>query len=84
MRPDAASTIMRPVGVGFTSRGPIGVEGLTMTAGRPLVAHQRRHRFLGEEFRALVGADHVGERARRRLVGGAAVVREAQVATLLV
>ena len=25
--------MMRPVGVGFTSRGPIGVEGLTITAG---------------------------------------------------
>ncbi len=35
--PDAASTMIRPVGVGFTSRGPIGVEGLTMTAGKPSV-----------------------------------------------
>ena len=33
IRPLAASTMMRPVGVGFTSRGPIGVEGLTITAG---------------------------------------------------
>ena len=29
----AASTMTRPVGVGRTSRGPIGVEGLTMTTG---------------------------------------------------
>ena len=35
MRPLAASTMMRPVGVGFTSHGPIGVEGLTITAGKP-------------------------------------------------
>ena len=34
----AASTTMRPVGVGLTSRGPIGVEGLTMTTGRPSAA----------------------------------------------
>jgi hypothetical protein len=33
--PDAASTMTRPVGVGFTSRGPIGVDGLTMIAGKP-------------------------------------------------
>ena len=31
--PAAASTMIRPVGVGRTSPGPIGVEGLTMTAG---------------------------------------------------
>ena len=33
MRPLAASTMIRPVGVGLMSRGPIGVDGLTMTAG---------------------------------------------------
>ena len=33
MRPRAASTMIRPVGVGRTSPGPIGVDGLTMTAG---------------------------------------------------
>ena len=27
--------MIRPVGVGRPSRGPIGVEGLTITAGRP-------------------------------------------------
>ena len=31
--PVAASTMMRPVGVGLTSRGPIGVDGLTIMAG---------------------------------------------------
>ena len=41
----AASTMMRPVGVGLMSRGPIGVEGLTITAGRPwsaIIASTRR------------------------------------------
>ena len=38
IRPLAASTMIRPVGVGRASRGPIGVEGLTMTAGRPCSA----------------------------------------------
>ena len=45
MRPDAASTMMRPVGVGRTSRGPIGVDGLTITAGSPsrwIIASTRR------------------------------------------
>ncbi len=41
MRPEAASTITRPVGVGFTSRGPTGAEGLTMTAGSPAPASSR-------------------------------------------
>jgi hypothetical protein len=34
--------MMRPVGVGFTSPGPIGVEGLTITAGRPRVRTRSR------------------------------------------
>ena len=34
MRPAAASMMIRPVGVGRTSPGPIGVDGLTMTAGK--------------------------------------------------
>ena len=38
MRPVAASTMIRPVGVGLTSRGPIGVEGLTITTGSPVSA----------------------------------------------
>ncbi len=33
--PSAASWMIRPVGVGFTSRGPMGVEGFTITAGNP-------------------------------------------------
>src|SRR5450830_419910 len=35
MRPLTASIMILPVGVGRTSPGPIGVEGLTMTAARP-------------------------------------------------
>ena len=35
MRPVAKSTMIRPVGVGLMSRGPMGAEGLTMTAGTP-------------------------------------------------
>ena len=30
-----------PVGVGFTSPGPIGVDGLTITTGTPVVAMPR-------------------------------------------
>ena len=33
--------MIRPVGVGRRSRGPIGVEGLTMTAGSPASATSR-------------------------------------------
>ena len=45
MRPDAAARIIRPVGVGRMSRGPIGVDGFTMTAGsalRAIIASTRR------------------------------------------
>src|SRR5208283_1021792 len=34
------STIVFPVGVGFVSWGPIGVEGYTMTAGTPLAMNE--------------------------------------------
>ena len=33
--------MMRPVGVGLMSRGPMGVEGATITAGRPSSAISR-------------------------------------------
>ena len=62
--PFAASTMIRPVGVGFTSRGPIGVEGLTITAGRPR-ARSSLDQPLGYDLGALVGADaFVGHRRR--------------------
>ena len=65
--------------------GPIGVEGLTITAGRPRVSTQLAHDLLGQEFRALIGADHVVERARRGLVGdGVPSPMMPSVATLLV
>ena len=41
MRPVAASTMMRPVGVGLTSRGPMGVDGATSTAGSFSVSIRR-------------------------------------------
>ncbi len=37
--PRRKSTIIWPVGVGFTSHGPSGAEGLTMTIGAPRPAH---------------------------------------------
>src|SRR5260370_197971 len=42
MRPRAASTIIRPVGGGFASPGPTGVDGFTITAGRPSGSPRRR------------------------------------------
>src|ERR1043165_8831650 len=41
MRPVAAAMMIRPVGVGRTSKGPIVVAGLTMTAGSPCAAISR-------------------------------------------
>src|SRR2546422_635801 len=38
MRPRMKSTIIWPVGVGFTSQGPMGADGLTMTTGSPRAA----------------------------------------------
>ena len=69
---------MRPVGVGLMSRGPTGVDGLTITAGKLALAHELPHHLLGQEFGALVMADHVREAARRRFIGRAAVVVPAQ------
>ena len=69
MRPDAASTMMRPVGVGLMSRGPIGVEGLTITAGRPS-PHQALDDTFGRYFAALVGADRLGFGQAARFVSG--------------
>ena len=62
---DAASMMMRPVGVGRTSRGPIGVEGLTITAGKPLRATISATDVLGDDLAALVGADRRRRRQRR-------------------
>ena len=41
MRPEAASMIIRPVGVGLTSPGPKGAVGFTMTTGNPSSATKR-------------------------------------------
>ncbi len=67
MRPAAASSTILPVGVGLMSRGPIGVDGLTITGGHPFVADQPAHLLLGEVFGALVHADHRGFVDRRVL-----------------
>ena len=64
--------MMRPVGVGFTSRGPIGVEGLTITAGSPVARDHLGDEILGDDLAALVGADRFGVRQVPGLVGEAA------------
>ena len=68
MRPVAASTIIRPVGVGLMSRGPIGVEGATITAGSPCSAHQAFDFTFGHQLGALVGADHALRRVARGFI----------------
>ena len=72
MRPAAVSAIILPVGVGLMSRGPTGALGFTITIGSPSCA-RREHGLLGQVFGALVGADHLVQRVRRRLVGRGAV-----------
>ena len=49
--------MIRPVGVGFTSRGPIGVDGLTMTAGQSVARDHRFDQALCGDLAALIGAD---------------------------
>ena len=39
--PRRKSTIIWPVGVGFTSHGPTGADGFTMTTGAPRAANSR-------------------------------------------
>ena len=68
MRPVAASTMMRPVGVGLMSRGPIGVDGATITAGKPFVRDHALDFALGHQLAALVGADHALRRVARGFV----------------
>ena len=75
--------MMRPVGVGRTSRGPIGVEGLTITAGRFRAATISVDQLLGHDLAALVGADRVVGRQRAGLVGRPPS-RRSKVATELV
>ena len=78
MRPAAASSRMRPVGVGLTSRGPIGVEGLTVTTGNAELRGALAHGLLGQELRALVVADHVVDGHGRVLVGRRAILVDAE------
>ena len=48
---------MRPVGVGLTSRGPIGVDGLTITAGNPAFFDHALDHSLRHDLALLVCAD---------------------------
>src|SRR5438067_493162 len=52
-RPRAASTMRRPVGVGLMSPGPIGVDGLTMTAGSDRSATRSRTTASASNFERL-------------------------------
>ena len=76
--------MMRPVGVGLTSRGPIGVDGLTMTAGSPssaIIASTSRSAAILLRLYApipVLGTQRYGSRRR------AAVGAQPSVATLLV
>ena len=68
MRPVAASTITRPVGVGLMSRGPMGVDGATITAGSFSVCDQAFDFAFGHQLAALIGADHALRRVARGFV----------------
>ena len=66
---------MRPVGVGLESLGPMGVVGFRMITRWP--ASRGLDRFLlGQKLRALVVADHIGERDRRVFIDDQAVAAE--------
>ena len=65
-----------PVGVGFASSAPMGVVGFRIMTCWPARA-ACDGLLLGEEFRALVVADHVVERDGRVLIDDGAVVLEA-------
>jgi len=54
MRPRMKSTIICPVGVGLTSQGPTGAEGLTITTGSPRPASSTATRS-ARNFDALYG-----------------------------
>ena len=73
MRPRAACTISLPVGVGLMSPGPIGVDGLTMTAGRPRSSISSRTAASAWNFDSLYGPIMSCGAARRLLVGDAAL-----------
>ena len=57
----------------MTSRGPIGVDGLTITAGSPSLRDHGFDQTLGRDLAALVGADPLAFGERRILRRGAAV-----------
>ena len=60
--------MIRPVGVGLMSRGPMGVDGATITAGSLSSCDQALDFALGHQLAALVGADHALRRVARGFV----------------
>ena len=77
--------MIRPVGVGLMSRGPIGVEGLTITAGRPSLGDHPLHQPLGGDLAVLVGPDGLAVGASGAVSSdGAPSSRKPRVATLQV
>jgi len=84
MRPAAASMMIRPVGVGRTSPGPIGVDGLTLTAGNFCSATMASTRRSVHDLAVFVGRRtrvFRGERITSSSLG-ARFGRDANVATL--
>ena len=55
--------MIRPVGVGRISRGPIGVDGLTMTGGQIMLFDQAQNFLFGHIFRPLIGADQCRQKS---------------------
>ena len=78
MRPRAASSRMRPVGVGRMSRGPMESCGTDDDGGQTLAEDHVLDSALGHGLAALVGADRLVGRKRRRLVDRRRGARHAQ------
>ena len=70
--------MMRPVGVGRMSRGPIGVDGLTMTAGSASSAIIASTRCCAATLLRLYAPIAPGLGERRRLVGRLSVRAQRQ------
>ena len=67
--------MMRPVGVGLMSRGPMGVDGATITAGKPFLRDHALDFAFGHQLAALVGADDALRRVARGFVHRLAIAR---------
>jgi hypothetical protein len=82
--PAAASMTIRPVGVGLMSLGPSGVDGLTITAGRPCSATSFATSVSARVFERLYGPMQSSAVADRVSSPSRSAVAVASVATLLV